>query len=91
MPVYPPKSDLVERFALEAAAAAQMQLVPGSPGTYGVGSGGGEFERPQVLTIANGEARPDSRDSMRSAGNYSSGSQEYEMRVITDAERAAAR
>ena len=90
IPVYPSKSDLVERFALMDGAATDLQLVPNSAGTDGVGSGGGEGERPQVLMITQGEARPDSRDRMRSAGNYSNGSQ-YEMRVISDAERAAAR
>ncbi len=90
VPVFPPKSDLVDRFASEEVATELQQLEPKSTGTDGVGSGGGEGERPQVLMITQ-EARPDSRDSMRSAGNYSNASQDYEMRVITDAERAAAR
>ena len=89
VPVYPPKTDLIEKFAEEGAA--DEHLVPKSLGMGEVGSGGGQGERPQVLMITQGETRPSSRDSMRSAGNYSSTSQEYEMRVITDAERAAAR
>ena len=114
VPVYPIKSDLVERFVgLEDSTKNGETLLPHARQMLLGGGGGGMGEVAQVMTIGSNsrpnsrEGRPNSRDSMRSAGGSSGGGSRpgtpdgyarsedsvitYSMEVVTADQRAAAR